>query len=332
MGEYFIGSDGELYHWGWKKKDAKYTKREWKSGKWVYTYPDDSKGKQSATSNTSASKGVKSVGGAAAGTQKGALNTASNKGVKSIGAAATAKDSVNYYTDDVKRKISNIKNQIDGVKSELFDGERRSNKAENAKDYAEYKEYYKKERASIESKITDWPINSAVEELVNWQEKPKNYSEQNLGKTLFDAAKDWFGIDEKERYYSIERQIRNTQERLDDSSEKLDYGYDRLVKLENDSKSGEERVSYDDLARACDGYLTPLYWYKVRDREMTALKTARSEAEEAYRKTPAYKVDKFIDSVDNVIDNIGDGVEAGRDWLDDRIDDVEDWFRKLKRR
>lgn len=38
---YFIGSDGELYHWGWKKKDAKYIKREWKNGKWQYTYPYD---------------------------------------------------------------------------------------------------------------------------------------------------------------------------------------------------------------------------------------------------------------------------------------------------
>lgn len=36
-------SDGELYHFGWKKKDAKYIKREWKKGKWVYTYPDDKK-------------------------------------------------------------------------------------------------------------------------------------------------------------------------------------------------------------------------------------------------------------------------------------------------
>lgn len=49
--EYFIGSDGELYHWGWKKKDHKYISREKKGGKWVYTYPDDKK-KDSKGANT----------------------------------------------------------------------------------------------------------------------------------------------------------------------------------------------------------------------------------------------------------------------------------------
>lgn len=37
-------SDGELYHWGWKKKDAKYISRERKNGKWVYTYPNENVG------------------------------------------------------------------------------------------------------------------------------------------------------------------------------------------------------------------------------------------------------------------------------------------------
>lgn len=30
-----------LCHWGWKKKDAKYVKREWKNGRWQYYYPED---------------------------------------------------------------------------------------------------------------------------------------------------------------------------------------------------------------------------------------------------------------------------------------------------
>lgn len=45
------GSDGELYHWGWKKKDAKYIKREWKNGKWVYTYPSDTKSDTTSKKN-----------------------------------------------------------------------------------------------------------------------------------------------------------------------------------------------------------------------------------------------------------------------------------------
>ena len=44
--DYILSTDGKLYHaWGvskgWKKPDAKYIKREWKNGRWVYTYPED---------------------------------------------------------------------------------------------------------------------------------------------------------------------------------------------------------------------------------------------------------------------------------------------------
>ena len=44
--DYILSTDGKLYHaWGvskgWQKKDAKYISREWKNGRWVYTYPED---------------------------------------------------------------------------------------------------------------------------------------------------------------------------------------------------------------------------------------------------------------------------------------------------
>lgn len=60
---HFIGPDGELYH-AWLKKgeesdDHKYIKREWKNGKWAYTYPSDKKkplqARQTSVSSTSSS-------------------------------------------------------------------------------------------------------------------------------------------------------------------------------------------------------------------------------------------------------------------------------------
>lgn len=43
--KYVLTSDGKLYHAfngkGWQKKDAKYISREFKNGRWVYTYPED---------------------------------------------------------------------------------------------------------------------------------------------------------------------------------------------------------------------------------------------------------------------------------------------------
>ena len=45
--DYYIGPNGELYHGlfgkGKPRDDHKYLKREWKKGKWVYTYPAEVK-------------------------------------------------------------------------------------------------------------------------------------------------------------------------------------------------------------------------------------------------------------------------------------------------
>jgi hypothetical protein len=53
----------ELYHWGWKKKDAKYIKREWKNGRWQYTYAADLKADYQKKANAAAtySKQAKSA-------------------------------------------------------------------------------------------------------------------------------------------------------------------------------------------------------------------------------------------------------------------------------
>lgn len=47
--DYIITENGELYHW--KKKDAKYIDRKWSKGKWVYTYPSDTKGRSGKAAN-----------------------------------------------------------------------------------------------------------------------------------------------------------------------------------------------------------------------------------------------------------------------------------------
>lgn len=58
---YILTSDGgfvsedELYHWGTKKgeqkKDHKYISREWKNGRWVYTYEEDRNNRSNQTFN-----------------------------------------------------------------------------------------------------------------------------------------------------------------------------------------------------------------------------------------------------------------------------------------
>lgn len=58
--DYLIGSDGELYHaWlgkGAKADEHKYIKREWKNGRWQYTYPSAVKGKTSSKKSTTSVK------------------------------------------------------------------------------------------------------------------------------------------------------------------------------------------------------------------------------------------------------------------------------------
>lgn len=58
--DYILTSNGELYHAarksGWEKEDHKYIKREWKKGKWVYTYPSDAKKSQPLKKNVAEAK------------------------------------------------------------------------------------------------------------------------------------------------------------------------------------------------------------------------------------------------------------------------------------
>lgn len=55
--DYYIGPNGELYHGlfdkGKPRDDHKYIKREWKNGRWQYTYKTDTKSKSSSSSSSS---------------------------------------------------------------------------------------------------------------------------------------------------------------------------------------------------------------------------------------------------------------------------------------
>lgn len=59
MSEYFIGSDGELYHW--QLKNHKYIKREKKGNKWVYTYPEEKGGSNKKTSPKNSSRNATKI-------------------------------------------------------------------------------------------------------------------------------------------------------------------------------------------------------------------------------------------------------------------------------
>ena len=108
-------SNGELYHFGWKKKDAKYIKREWKKGKWVYTYPGDSNGNgNNAKATQDKSKEPKS--------------TAIKVGSRTI---PVSKD-----VEKIVDKINNVGNKIEEA-VENAKAKREANRAERKKDWEE---------------------------------------------------------------------------------------------------------------------------------------------------------------------------------------------------
>lgn len=93
--------DYELYHWGWKKKDAKYIKRERKNGKWVYTYREDDKQNGKVVTDTKDSNKLLS--------SKTTISTSSGQQV------TYNRGRIDKAIDEGKEKI---KNYINGVKQD----------------------------------------------------------------------------------------------------------------------------------------------------------------------------------------------------------------------
>lgn len=164
---YYIGPDGELYHGLFKKRepkeDHKYIKREWKNGKWIYTYPDDKKGKKSqSTKNAKPSLSSKrDISGARTKPKIGKL-------------VDRAKLSIGNRTKSNTRENLEVSTQLKKTPNSMG---KASSEYENELDY--------------NSKRNVYPAHSSSET------KSKKKDE-----TLLDKAKNWIkdklGYDEKE--------------------------------------------------------------------------------------------------------------------------------------
>lgn len=131
--EYLLTSDGQLYHWGWKKKKHKYIKRERKNGKWVYTYPDDLKDEKSE--NTLASV-FKNLFGNKESDNKTVSNfTAAGKStIERSYKSAEKSNSLNDKLDKAKSWFASKKNAL--VKDILNTADRVTHKTAKANDKA----------------------------------------------------------------------------------------------------------------------------------------------------------------------------------------------------
>lgn len=209
---YYIGPDGELYHalFGKSKPrdDHKYIKREWKNGRWQYTYKNDSvSGKKS--DNKSLSK------------------TAAKPVIKKLSARTNVKDTDDWLSS--KTKISNART------GEVIYESRNKGKIERAIDKAKaalgkYTEEYKtdwkesKERADKKAQEKAAKKGASVENTdefgshtttiaigsVKIVTEKRGKLEQYI-ETAKEYVKDRLGFDEKEAYDSAKSQQRLTE-------------------------------------------------------------------------------------------------------------------------
>ena len=291
MGDYFVGSDGELYHWGWKKKDAKYIKRERKNGKWVYTYPEDVKKTKGSVAKV-IGNASKSIGD----TTRSAIKKAPSYEYIMETVYNSRKNGVGGSTNDVKNAVSTGKNAVTKGSSE-YEAEKAYNSQKNTFDRNDNKK--KSEETKETKKKTNWweEAKKKLDNLGDWgSDKLKNLGE-DIGE-FADDAKDWvddklddlydatigevkdaMGYDERDYFY----EAKQNYDRCDKSiSDKMG----RFMKMLNPNTSAD---SVNSTAKTLE--------YEFRE-------WAKADAEYAYAKA------KYDASVIGRIDNWINGNDA----------------------
>lgn len=213
--------------------------------------------------------------------------------------------------------------------------EQSANKKANAEDYKNYLEYKKfgAAKAREHDAWKDDPENGYWQDIeLEFQKKTDTKSERGLLGTLVDAAKDWWGDDERDYYNQLASDKRYYDREYAEAGDRAWDTLDKLNKLESASTEGTKRVEYDDLEDAYVSFWNAanrLDWYA--DRKY-ACDEAYDKAEEAYRKTKAFQYDQKVQSVEDFFEDVGDSVDEGRDWVEDRLSSLEDWWEELKRK
>lgn len=203
--DYIITENGELYHW--KKKDAKYIDRKWSKGKWVYTYPSDTKGKNSGSSGNTTKK------------------TAANVSKEYLAELEYNSKKNEYPQKSTSKKTSRSSNAT--TKPASTTTSKSSNNV--SKEYLAELEYNSKKN-EYPKQTTSTNTSTKKAETPKKTETSKKKSGDGF-KKLVDKAKDWLGFNEKEKYESAKE-----QEKIAKSQEAV-----AKKKYENDFETSKEQ-------------------------------------------------------------------------------------------
>lgn len=410
--DYYITSNGELRHAapnrGWEKDDHKYVKREWKNGRWQYTYPNNAKQNNTAkktgkTANTSAkskvskeyleevasnskknvyptTKSSTSNGGYSSSLKRGAAAIAkvvgdtaessaskvatanilaknkkietTNDGSKKAGSNNSVKSITKSFVDKTKEIENKTTNRITQTKID-----RKMSQIAYARKYAE-EERRKGDKKDVfddsgnrESKTTAMDLHNihvnAEKNTPHEDETSKNTADVNDQVNIkrgtrrrdlsFDSfvegVKDWFGDTERAQYAKAKKNLEAAEKEHDESFDAYaraaeHYAIRKDIWGDNEATDrGAVRSlndSYDELIRAEKRY----------DEAYNSRKAAREQfdsAKTAYENTPAYEMEQRTEPVREFFKSAGDTIDSGKSWVNDRMDDLEDWWDDLWR-
>lgn len=280
MGEYFIGSDGELYHW--QLKNHKYISREKKNGKWVYTYPEDKASKSGGAVETALKEGIKRA------VDKGVKNATktplSNEYM--IEKAYNSKtNSGSNRVDAGRNALGTNKSSSGDYASELAYNSQKNNYGDAAKKIEEKKSEEKKtswlEKAKQKlDNLGDWAsdkLKDAGDSIGDFAEDAKDWVDDKLD-DLYDAtigeAKDALGYDERDHFYEAKQEYDRCDKTISDKMDRFTN-----VKMSNSNASAD---SVNSVAKTLE--------YDFQD-------WAKADAEYAYAKA------KYDASIIGRIDN-----------------------------
>lgn len=241
MGNYIFGYNGELYHakHTWTKEDHKYIKREWKNGKWVYTYPSDVKGKKADSKNGAVKK------------------DSSTKSKSSV--LDSLSEWFGFEARDKVREAEKRKSETEKKTEEATETYKRARDAASADMYITEQEQYDVNNARFDKKLKDLAMTQAGKDYVKANEA---YMKTPLGKLEKASAdvKAWFEdltdgkseMDEALRYLAEkaaeERAEKAAEARYEAALEETAKKDKEDKKIKEDKKDIEDKKEYDPLS------------------------------------------------------------------------------------
>ena len=324
MSVYILTHDGVLCHAfrddSYQKEDHKYTKREWKNGRWVYTYDEDTKDTKSskgvtispiakASTSSSLSSARQPTAASKTSSSTTSVRTAMDRGAKALGITTSSK--LNTYEKPEGNKSISSKT-TSSVKNTIPKQERMSTYDKTPNNTSATKTETKKTTGALKgavSSVEKMASNSVdaakkrIDELsnVNVEELKKKYDstkskKETKDKTISkDNAKGSSKGNNKtnSKNNSDLEALYAAEDRLNDSTQAvLDEFYDLEALLESKGELTDEVKAQLEaemnarLVKLCEEYLST-------DAEHRLLKSE-------YDYTTEGKVDKWLDGDEEV--------------------------------